>query len=162
MAATKETLQRLETRALGAEKLIQLLKTQINQLKTGSGNNSEAKEVATLRAENEALKKDIADWKNKLIAAETANGVKQVNCSAPTDAAPPQHQPVAEKPVADAPKTEKKAEKKKKEKAPPQPQQQEEVHVGRYVKSGKIPLIFLYFFFGNSQFDITKYFSDWI
>ena len=48
-----EALQRLETRAVGAEKMIQMLKAQIAQIRlasTGQGNASgEAAEVAALR-----------------------------------------------------------------------------------------------------------------
>lgn len=65
MAANADALQRLETRAIGAEKLIQLLKTQISQIRLnssaqqGSGGSNEAAEIASLKAENEKLKKDI-------------------------------------------------------------------------------------------------------
>ena len=57
-----EALQRLETRAIGAEKLIELLKTQISQIRmasNGPSQSGEAAEIATLKAENEKLKRDI-------------------------------------------------------------------------------------------------------
>ena len=76
MAANAEALQRLETRAIGAEKLIQLLKTQISQIRSssqqqGGGGSNEAAEIAALKAENEKLKKDIQaifhlSWSDKI------------------------------------------------------------------------------------------------
>lgn len=146
MATNAEALQRLETRAIGAEKLIQLLKTQISQIRSsssqqqGGGGSNEAAEIAALKAENEKLKKDIQEWKGKLVAAEVANGVQQVGApkggskpaaAAAKEATPPP--PAAAAAAKPAPPQEKKAEKKKKEKAaaPLQQSEPEEVHVGR-------------------------------
>jgi len=146
-----EALQRLETRAIGAEKLIELLKTQISQIRmmnsqeNGGSGSGEAAEISTLKAENEKLKRDIEDWKGKLVAAEKANGVEQVASvsgggkstagkgKSPAKAATP---PAGAKAAGDPPvQPEKKSEKKKKEKAAAAPHQQqsepEEVHVGR-------------------------------
>jgi len=144
-----EALQRLETRAIGAEKLIELLKTQISQIRmmnsqeNGGSGSGEAAEISTLKAENEKLKRDIEDWKGKLVAAEKANGVEQVAVSGggggkltdkdktPGKAATPPAGAKAGDPTA---QPEKKSEKKKKEKAAAPQQQQsepEEVHVGR-------------------------------
>lgn len=36
--------------------------------------------VKTLEAENEKLRKEIEEWKDKLIKLEIANGIKQVMC----------------------------------------------------------------------------------
>jgi len=132
-----EALQRLETRAVGAEKMIQMLKAQIAQIRlasTGQGNASgEAAEVAALRAENEKLKQDIQEWKGKLVAAEKANGVEQVasgNAKQTKEVTPA---PSAEEKKANPEQDKKKSEKKKKDKAPPpaKPSEAEEVHVGR-------------------------------
>jgi len=146
MATNVEAIQRLETRAAGAEKLIQILKSQITQLRqAGSSSDGvgcasqESQEIATLRAENEALKKDILEWKNKLIAAEKANGVQQVQGSPAAEAAknsdaPPAAEAKAVPPTEKAAavkSSDKKAEKKKKDKPAAAPQQAEEVHVGR-------------------------------
>ena len=51
--------------AIGAEKLIELLKTQISQIRmmnsqeNGGSGSGEAAEISTLKAENEKLKRDI-------------------------------------------------------------------------------------------------------
>jgi len=130
-----EALQRLETRAVGAEKMIQMLKAQIAQIRLastaeGQGNASgEAAEVAALRAENEKLKQDIQEWKGKLVAAEKANGIEQVTAKQTKEATQPSSE---EKKAQPAEQDKKKSEKKKKEKAPPaKPSETEEVHVGR-------------------------------
>jgi len=83
--ASAHELGRLESKAAAAEKLIQLLKQQILQVKSqqaGSSGTTYSKEILALREENSKLKSEVETWKSKLTAAEAANG-KKVFCAPP-------------------------------------------------------------------------------
>ncbi|XP_070552998.1 aminoacyl tRNA synthase complex-interacting multifunctional protein 1-like [Ptychodera flava] len=75
--AAADTLKRLELRAKQADETIGYLKQQVEALKKHAV-SSLADEEVRLEAENEQLKKDIENMKNKLIYLETQNGFKQV------------------------------------------------------------------------------------
>lgn len=53
---------------------------QVAEVKSLSTQDKNKARVKTLEAENEKLRKEIEDWKDKLIKLETANGIKQVMC----------------------------------------------------------------------------------
>jgi len=80
--ASAADIAKLETKAVAAEKLIELLRQQISQIKVAqsggnlSGGSGYNQEVAQLKAENEKLKSEVETWKTKLTAAEIANGKK--------------------------------------------------------------------------------------
>eukprot|EP00092_Neocalanus_flemingeri_P080146 GFUD01099949.1.p1 GENE.GFUD01099949.1~~GFUD01099949.1.p1 ORF type:complete len:313 (-),score=132.97 GFUD01099949.1:115-1008(-) len=84
--ASAEAIAKLETKAVAAEKLIQLLRQQISQVKAaqaGQGSGAGAafsQEIVKLREENSQLKSDVETWKAKLSAAEVTNG-KNVFCA---------------------------------------------------------------------------------
>jgi len=80
VGVNQEALQKLETKAVAAERLIQILKAQIGEVKAaqrGSNKAAFAKETDALRVENAKLKAEVEAWKDKLTQAELANG-KQV------------------------------------------------------------------------------------
>eukprot|EP00092_Neocalanus_flemingeri_P099167 GFUD01126505.1.p1 GENE.GFUD01126505.1~~GFUD01126505.1.p1 ORF type:complete len:306 (-),score=129.53 GFUD01126505.1:43-960(-) len=96
--ASAEVIAKLETKAVAAEKLIELLRQQISQVKAaqvGQGNGGgvafsqeivqlreeNSQFFVQLREENSQLKSDVETWKAKLSAAEVANGKK--GCCAP-------------------------------------------------------------------------------
>ena len=81
--ASSDVIKRLETRAVAAEQLIKMLRTQIHEIKSFSTNgnsssSSEEKEIEALRIENANLKKKILDQKNLLVAAESKMEIKQI------------------------------------------------------------------------------------
>jgi FtsZ-binding cell division protein ZapB len=51
---------------------------QIAEVKRLSAQEMNKARVKALEAENEHLRKEIEEWKNKLIKLELANGIKQV------------------------------------------------------------------------------------
>lgn len=53
---------------------------QVAEVKSISTQDKNKARVKTLEAENEKLRKEIEDWKDKLIKLEIANGIKQVIC----------------------------------------------------------------------------------
>ena len=53
---------------------------QVAEVKTLSTQDKNKARVKTLEAENEKLRKEIEEWKDKLIKLEIANGIKQVIC----------------------------------------------------------------------------------
>jgi len=118
-----EALAQLEARASAAEELILLLRRQIGQVKVAQGGAMKAawaKETDQLKVENSQLKEQVEVWKNKLIAAEKANGKKDY-FSKPQDPksdciAKKVDTPAAEVVKEDAPKKET-AKKEKKPKA---------------------------------------------
>nr|ALS04219.1 aminoacyl tRNA synthase complex-interacting multifunctional protein 1-like protein [Acartia pacifica] len=67
---------KLETRAVAAEKLIQVLKSQIEAAKgqASSSANMPSAELKSLQSENASLKEDISLWIKKLNDAERKNG----------------------------------------------------------------------------------------
>jgi len=74
-----EALGQLEVRARAAEELITLLRQQIAQVKVAQGGAVKAawaREAEQLKVENCQLKEQVEVWKNKLTAAEKANGKK--------------------------------------------------------------------------------------
>ena len=78
-----ETVKKLETRAVAAEQLIQMLRSQINEIRSFSNQeksqgSSEDQEIKTLALENAQLKQKILEQKALLVAAEIKAGVKQV------------------------------------------------------------------------------------
>jgi len=88
--ASKEAIAKLETKAVSAEKLIALLKAQIEEVRTaqsGIQSSQHQKEIEKLKLENLQLKSDVESWKNKLTATEIANG-KKVYCGPKQTAAP--------------------------------------------------------------------------
>ena len=81
--ASADVIKRLETRAVAAEQLINMLRTQIQEIKSfstspNSSGSNEEKEIESLTIENANLKKKIEEQKNLLIAAESNVGIKQV------------------------------------------------------------------------------------
>jgi len=82
--ASATALQKLETRAVAAEKLIALLRLQIKEAKeqqcVGGSGGVDSAELDSLKSENSNLKGQIQSWKNKLTQAEIANG-KTVFCA---------------------------------------------------------------------------------
>jgi len=83
--ASAEAIAKLETKAVAAEKLIELLRQQISQVKAAQSGQSVTggafnQEIVKLREENSKLKSDVDVWKAKLTAAEVANG-KNVFCT---------------------------------------------------------------------------------
>jgi len=118
--ASAEAIAKLETKAVAAERLISLLKSQIAEVKAAkaSGHSNEySKEMDQLKMENSQLKVDIEDWKAKLSAAETANG-KKVYCSNTSNpASNSSPAPVTEK-VEKAEEKPKQTQEKAKEKKP--------------------------------------------
>ena len=81
--ASADVIKRLETRAVAAEQLINMLRTQIQEIKSfstsqNSSGSNEEKEIESLTIENANLKKKIEEQKNLLIAAESNLGIKQV------------------------------------------------------------------------------------
>merc|ERR1719341_2940886 len=139
--ASAEAIAKLETKAVAAEKLIELLRQQISQVKAAqSGQAAKAgssgafnQEIVKLREENSQLKSEVTAWKAKLTAAEVANG-KQAFCTPTND--------YVEKPkvikVEDAPAPE--AEKKvKKEDELPVDIGRLDLRVGHIRKASKHP-----------------------
>lgn len=53
---------------------------QVAEVKSLSTQDKNKARVKTLEAENEKLRKEIEEWKEKLIKLEIANGIKQVMC----------------------------------------------------------------------------------
>jgi len=82
--ASASALQKLETRAVAAEKLIALLRLQIKEAKeqqrVGGCGGVDSAELEALKSENSNLKDQIQTWKNKLTQAEISNG-KTVFCA---------------------------------------------------------------------------------
>ena len=82
--ASADVVKRLETRAIAAEQMIQMLRSQINEIrqfstdKNSLGSN-EDKEIQTLSTENAELKKKILEQKNILIDVESKHGITQVS-----------------------------------------------------------------------------------
>jgi len=115
--ASAEAIAKLETKAVAAEKLIDLLKQQIGQVKaaqdSGAGAACYNQEIIKLKEENAKLKSDVETWKAKLTAAEVANG-KKVFC-APNKS---DEKTTVKEEAKPSPAIEKKEKKVKAEKAP--------------------------------------------
>merc|ERR1712203_935787 len=82
--------------AVAAEQLIQMLRSQINEIRSFSNQeksqgSSEDQEIKTLALENAQLKQKILEQKALLVAAEAKAGVKQVtsDIGGKTDSKPP-------------------------------------------------------------------------
>jgi cell division protein FtsB len=58
--------------------LCYILVFQVVEFKRLSSQEKNKARVKALEAENEQLRKEIEEWKNKLIRLETENGIKQV------------------------------------------------------------------------------------
>jgi hypothetical protein len=85
--ATTDVVKRLETRAIAAEQMIQMLRSQIHEIRSFSTDerstcSNEDKEIQALSIENAELKQKIAEQKNLLIAVETKAGILQVSSQA--------------------------------------------------------------------------------
>eukprot|EP00088_Acartia_fossae_P025308 TRINITY_DN26132_c1_g1_i1.p1 TRINITY_DN26132_c1_g1~~TRINITY_DN26132_c1_g1_i1.p1 ORF type:complete len:304 (-),score=129.75 TRINITY_DN26132_c1_g1_i1:41-952(-) len=122
-----EALMKLETRAVAAEKLIQLLKSQIQAAKAQGSMEKPSGELESLRAENVRLKQEISTWMTKLNEAEKKNGKKVFftptpsvsvkDTSSVSQPAAPEKQPEAASTASSsAPEKSEKKEKVKKEK----------------------------------------------
>jgi len=129
--ASSEALAKLETKAVAAEKLIELLRQQISQVKaaqsgqiggTGAAFNQE---ILTLKEENSKLKDEVEAWKAKLTAAEVANG-KKVFCAPKNDGSGLKSEDVKAD-EAPAPVVEKKEKKVKADKPAKAPKEKKEV-----------------------------------
>jgi len=129
--ASAEALAKLETKAVAAEKLIELLRQQISQVKaaqsgqiggTGAAFNQE---ILTLKEENSKLKDEVEAWKAKLTAAEVANG-KKVFCAPKNDGSGLKSEDVKAD-EAPAPVVEKKEKKVKADKPAKAPKEKKEV-----------------------------------
>ncbi|XP_002741455.1 aminoacyl tRNA synthase complex-interacting multifunctional protein 1-like [Saccoglossus kowalevskii] len=83
--ATADTVKRLEQKAKQADETIAFLKDKVDILKKHAVSIL-GDEEKKLEAENEQLKKDIENMKQKLITMETKNGFKQVKISKPAPA----------------------------------------------------------------------------
>jgi len=129
--ASAEALAKLETKAVAAEKLIELLRQQISQVKaaqSGQGGGSGAafnQEIVKLKEENSNLKHEVEIWKAKLTAAEVANG-KKVFCAPATANTGEKPKDVKEE-EAPAPVAEKKEKKVKADKPAKAPKEKKEV-----------------------------------
>ena len=82
--ATTDVVKRLETRAIAAEQMIQMLRSQIHEIRSFSTDerstcSNEDKEIQALSIENAELKQKIVEQKNLLIAVETKAGILQVS-----------------------------------------------------------------------------------
>ena len=82
--ATSDVVKRLETRAIAAEQMIEMLRSQIHEIRSFSSHERptcsiEEKEIQTLSIENAGLKQKILEQKNLLIAAETKAGILQIS-----------------------------------------------------------------------------------
>eukprot|EP00092_Neocalanus_flemingeri_P009954 GFUD01010732.1.p1 GENE.GFUD01010732.1~~GFUD01010732.1.p1 ORF type:complete len:300 (+),score=120.83 GFUD01010732.1:50-901(+) len=107
--ASAEAIAKLETKAVAAEKLIQLLRQQISQFSVAA--------FSQLREENSQLKSDVETWKAKLSAAEVANG-KKVCCAPAKSDEKPKEVKAEAAPTAATEGKEKKVKADKPEKAP--------------------------------------------
>ena len=131
-----EIIKRLSTRTTEAEQMIQLLKKQIELIKVaqGSSNGSSIdQEIQLLRRENSQLKAQVSDWKNKLNAAENANGVKQVTVTSVPPSTPSSDEIKKSSPEKEMPAKKEKPKKEKKEDTKPATSDGggNDVHVGR-------------------------------
>eukprot|EP00092_Neocalanus_flemingeri_P080148 GFUD01099951.1.p1 GENE.GFUD01099951.1~~GFUD01099951.1.p1 ORF type:complete len:313 (-),score=131.12 GFUD01099951.1:115-1008(-) len=121
--ASAEAIAKLETKAVAAEKLIQLLRQQISQVKAaqaGQGNGGGAafsQEIVQLREENSNLKSDVETWKAKLSAAEVTNG-KKVFCAPIKSDENPKEVKAEAAPIVATDKKEKNVKADKPEKSP--------------------------------------------
>lgn len=131
-----EIIKRLSTRTTEAEQMIQLLKKQIELIKVaqGSSNGSSIdQEIQLLRRENSQLKAQVSDWKNKLNAAENANGVKQFTVTSVSPSTPSSDEIKKSSPEKEMPAKKEKPKKEKKEDTKPATSDGggNDVHVGR-------------------------------
>lgn len=139
--ASADVVKRLETRAVAAEQLIKMLRTQIQEINSFSTNqnssgSSEQKEIESLTIENANLKKKIQEQKDLLIAAESNMGIKQVQSTAEKmkKETPKVAEAIQNKTSGETNSSDKKVEKKKKEKPEKKPQapiEEANVDVGR-------------------------------
>jgi len=124
--ASAEAIAKLETKAVAAEKLIELLRQQISQVKAvqsgqvGQAGSSGAfnQEIVKLREENSQLKSEVTAWKAKLTAAEVANGKKAFYTPTIDNVEKPKDIKVEDAPAPESEKKEKKAKADKPAKAP--------------------------------------------
>jgi len=129
--ASAEALAKLETKAVAAEKLIELLRQQISQVKAaqsgqiGGSGAAFNQEILTLKEENSKLKDEVEAWKAKLTAAEVANG-KKVFCAPKNDGSGLKSEDVKAD-EAPAPVVEKKEKKVKADKPAKAPKEKKEV-----------------------------------
>jgi len=130
--ASAEALAKLETKAVAAEKLIELLRQQISQVKaaqTGQIGGTGAvfnQEIVKLKEENSKLKDEVEVWKSKLTAAEVANGKKVFSTPKSDNTAGKKSEDVKVEEVQ-APATEKKEKKQKADKPAKAPKEKKEV-----------------------------------
>jgi len=130
--ASAEALAKLETKAVAAEKLIELLRQQISQVKAAqSGQNGGTgavfnQEIVKLKEENSKLKEEVDIWKSKLTAAEVANG-KKVFSTPKSENADGKKSVEVKVEEAQAPATEKKDKKSKADKPAKAPKEKKEV-----------------------------------
>lgn len=135
--ASSEMIKKLETRALAAEQIINLLKEQMMEIKASAQNSAYSAEIEQLKAENAKLKGDIELWTKKLTQAEINNGKKVFPhpTAACSKASPPVQvkEEKKEKSVEkEAPKSSEKKVKPPKEKKEPKKEVEEApVDVGR-------------------------------
>ncbi len=78
MCLDKAAMVRMETRAVAAEQMIQLLRRQIQELRQVAGASTFEGEIDAIKRENQQLRQQIQGQKEELIRAEVANGVTQV------------------------------------------------------------------------------------
>lgn len=72
-------LKRLESRAATAEQTIDFLKKEVADLRRVQQGGNKNDEVSRLRKENEDLKREIEEWKKKLIQLEVAQNIQQIS-----------------------------------------------------------------------------------
>ena len=79
--AAAEVIKRLSSRATAAEQMIQILRKQVEEIRSNQGSGNYSQEIQKLKRENAQLKSQVDEWKGKLIATEKAAGITQVESS---------------------------------------------------------------------------------
>ena len=130
--ASAEVIEKLATRATAAEQMIEILIKQIEDIKANQGKGNYTEEIKKLRAENSLLKGEIQSAKKKLIEAEKAAGIVQVDVKPEaTKADAPKAVEQQPKESSPAPAKKEKAKKEKKEPAEKKPEGGDAVDIGR-------------------------------
>ena len=134
--ASTEMIEKLATRATAAEQMIEILIKQIEEIRANQGKGDYAEEIKKLRAENSQLKGEIQSAKKKLIEAEKAAGIVQVDFK--TDATKAEPAKAVEKSKENSPAPAAKKEKPKKEKK--EPAEKQKVEGGDAVDIGRLDM----------------------
>ncbi len=76
--ATAEAVKRMQTRAAAAEQMILLLRRQVEEVKRVAAASTFEGEIEALKRENDALRGQIQEQKDRLVKEEVARGGVQV------------------------------------------------------------------------------------